>query len=76
MLYRKFWSALRWGPAYTTIIAEPSGQRMAKIVELMAEGQLKVKIDRAFPLTEARSVCVAALDGVLEIFACSESPRI
>lgn len=47
-----FWGAIT-GPSYKMIITQSNGIQLASIAQLMADGQLKIAIDRSFLLKDA-----------------------
>ena len=51
---RKLAALLGLGPAYTFVTVHPNGSQMEQLTKLMADGKLKVNVDRTFPLKEAR----------------------
>ena len=51
---RKLRALLGLGPAYSFIAVHPNGEQMGKLAAMLGAGQLKVAIDRTFPLGQAR----------------------
>ena len=51
---RKLRALLGLGPAYSFIAVHPNGEQMGKLAAMLGTGQLKVAIDRTFPLEQAR----------------------
>ncbi|KAK9817410.1 hypothetical protein WJX74_003886 [Apatococcus lobatus] len=55
VMYGLIVGGLHLGPKYSPVIAAPSSSLLERIGNLMATGKLKIHIDRAFPLDQARA---------------------
>ena len=44
------------GPRYKLVFVQPNGNQMGAIARLQEQGKLRIHVDQAFPLEQARQV--------------------
>jgi NADPH:quinone reductase-like Zn-dependent oxidoreductase len=54
MCCRYLKSLLRIGPSYGVTAVQPNGAQLQKVSDMVADGKVKVIIDRTYPLKDAQ----------------------
>ena len=60
------------GPRYHLVFVQPNAPQLEAIGKLMAQGKLKIPIERELPLERARQGCLPYVGSQQELFRCQK----